>query len=148
MDGRSSGVAYKTAAGEILADEGQATFKCRTEGERPVVVKGRQMSVHKTLISASRACDAGLDFWVDRDGGVLLPSGGPVAKGLHREYARLIKIHTSKNIMDVYKENGVYNLYVQKTAEKDSGGDAKTISGLAAGTKAWPSTSLGGPRQA
>ena len=74
---------------------------------RPVVMKGRQMSVHKPLVSASQACEKGnLDIWVDKDGGVLIPSDGPVAKGLHREYARLIKKHTSKNVMDVYMEKG------------------------------------------
>ena len=76
---------------------------------------------------------------------MLIPSEGPVAKGLHREYERLTRMHKSKDIMGVYKERGVYNLYVQKTAEKDSGGDAKTISGLE--TKARPSSS-GGSGQA
>ena len=107
------------------------------------------MSVHKPLVSASQVCEKGnLDFWVDKDGGVLIPSDGPVAKGLHREYSRLVEKHTSKNILDVYREKGVYNLYVQKTAEKESGGDAKTISGLAAEAKARPSTTSGGPGQA
>ena len=79
---------------------------------------------------------------------MLLPSDGPVAKGLHREYDRLIQKSTSKNVMNVYKEKGVNNLYVQKTAEKQSGGEAKKISGLTAETKSRPSTSSGGPGQA
>ena len=79
---------------------------------------------------------------------MLLPSDGPGAKGLRSEYARLIKKHTRKNVVDVYREKGVYNIYVQKTAGKESGGGVKRISGLKAETKARPSTSSGGPGRA
>ena len=42
-----------------------------------------------------------------------MPKDGPIAKGLRKELARLMKAHGSADLLPLYEENGVYNFYLR-----------------------------------
>ena len=52
------------------------------------------------------------------EGGVVFPADGPIAKGLAREYERLVAIHGSSSLLPVYQERGVYNVYFKLLAKE------------------------------
>jgi hypothetical protein len=50
-----------------------------------------------------------------------MPKDGPIAKGLRKELARLMKLHGSEGMLPLYEENGVYNFYLRMPKIKDIG---------------------------
>ena len=78
----------------------------------PRRISGSVTEVHKPLGSAGELSGTH-DAVLWEDGGALLPKWSPIAKGLRREYARLLRIHGSRGVLPLYKENGLYNFYLQ-----------------------------------
>ena len=113
---------YSTASGEEIPNMGQLELTLKDEPGRTFRLLGNVTRVHKCLVSASKLCAGGrnvstkYEIWLDSEGGVVYPSDGPIAKGLAREYKRLVERHGSSAVIPVYQERGVYNVYFRLLA--------------------------------
>ena len=84
--------------------------------------------VHKCLISASKLCNEGeQEIWLNGTGGYVFPTNGPIAKGLAQEYERLVEKYGDGEVLPVYQERGVYNVYfrLKKRGESTSRGQKR-----------------------
>ena len=113
---------YTTASGEEIPDMGQLELTLEDGEGRSLKMIANITSVHKCLVSASKLCTGGKqEIWLNGEGGVVFPSEGPIAKGLAREYERLVAVHGSSQLLPVYQERGVYNVYFKLLAKAEEG---------------------------
>ena len=70
-----------------------------------------------------------------------MPCDGPIARGLLREYRRLVEKFGDKDLLPIYEEKGVYNFYLA-VEEK------KAINAMGDASSQPSSASLGNSRQA
>ena len=112
VDNKVTGEYYTTASGEKIQDMGQVKLTLEDERGQSRRLVGNVTNVHKCLASASRMCAGGnQEIWLNSEGGVVFPTGGPIAKGLAREYNKLVKRYGTSSLLPVYQERGVYNVY-------------------------------------
>jgi hypothetical protein len=114
---KDTGEHFKTASGQLISDKGPVTIKGKDAQGNVRKMKGRVTEVHKALVAASQIHQS-QDVWLGLGGGVMMPRGGPIAQGLHKEYERLVRKHGDKDLLPIYEERGVYNFYL-KVAKKD-----------------------------
>ena len=118
VDNKVTGEHYTTASGEKIPDMGQVKLTLEDEQGQSRRLIGNVTNVHKCLASASRMCAGGKqEIWLNGEGGVVFPAEGPIAKGLAREYNKLVKKSTS-SLLPVYQERGVYNVYFKLLAKE------------------------------
>ena len=119
VDNKVTGEHYTTASGEKIPDMGQVKLTLEDEQGQARRLVGNVTNVHKCLASASRMCAGGKqEIWLNGEGGVVFPAEGPIAKGLAREYNRLVKKHGTSSLLPVYQERGVYNVYFKLLAKE------------------------------
>eukprot|EP00971_Amphidinium_carterae_P248511 4933413-Amphidinium_carterae.1 len=88
----------------------------------------RLTEVHKPLASAYRSLRANTAF-LNSDGGVLFPKDSLPGKKLEKHTQQLWEKYQHLAI-PLYQENGVYNMYIQPSAELSG---AKTASAVGPG---------------
>ena len=119
VDNKVTGEHYTTASGEKIPDMGQVKLTLEDEQGQSRRMVGNVTNVHKCLASASRMCAGGKqEIWLNGEGGVVFPTGGPIAKGLAREYNKLVKRYGTSSLLPVYQERGVYNVYFKLLAKE------------------------------
>ena len=119
VDNKVTGEYYTTASGEKIQDMGQVKLTLEDEQGQSRRLVGNVTNVHKCLASASRMCAGGnQEIWLNSQGGVVFPTGGPIAKGLAREYNKLVKRYGTSSLLPVYQERGVYNVYFKLLAKE------------------------------
>ena len=129
---------YTTASGQEIPDMGQMELNLEDDEGRQLQMMSNVTSVHKCLVSASKLCIEGeQEIWLNSAGGFVLPTKGPIAKGLALEYERLVKIHGDREVLPVYLDRGVYNVYfkLKKKAEvSTSRGEKRKSTAASAGS--------------
>ena len=129
---------YTTASGQEIPDMGQMELNLEDDEGRQLQMMSNVTSVHKCLVSASKLCIEGeQEIWLNSTGGFVLPTKGPIARGLALEYERLVKIHGGREVLPVYQERGVYNFYfkMKKKAEvSTSRGEKRKSTAASAGS--------------
>ena len=106
------GVTFRTASGELLpAGEG---WTCGGEDTKQQKVKltGVKAPVHKILMSAGDTTDNGNLILLMDQLGYVVHRSSPIARELRKILPKLLKKHQSKGVVDVIKEKGVYNMYL------------------------------------
>ena len=76
-----NGANYKTASGELIADEGGGTIRGLTEEGYGRKVDGRFANVHRLLVSGSKVTARNLVV-MDGEQGDMVPKNGPIALSL------------------------------------------------------------------
>ncbi len=125
---------YITASGERCFDAGQCCMEGFDQNGNPKRLTGRTCSPgpHKALVSAASVVDKNQDIWLGADGGMMMPTDGPIAQGLRQEYERLREQHGIDDLVPVYKEKGVFNFdfWVPTEDKKVETENAKSIAPL------------------
>ena len=114
---RGNGQRYRTATGEYTEDCGELKLTAELENGNPGRISGRLAAVHKVLVSASRCAGFGMNGWICKGGGYLVPEGSEVAKKIHA----LVEKESWRNgngMIPLYEEAGVYNFYVKAGTNK------------------------------
>ena len=70
---------------------------------------GEKTSVHKPLLSAGDVTDKGYAFWLD----FIIQKDSPILTAMRTCFQRVCEQHSWNGAIDLTKERGVYNLYVQ-----------------------------------
>ena len=67
---------------------------------------------------------------------IRFPTNGPIAKGLALEYERLVEKYGDGEVLPVYQERGVYNVYfkLKKRGESTSRGQKRKSTATSAGS--------------
>ena len=74
---------------------------------------GEKTSVHKPLLSAGDVTDKGLALWLDGNVGYIIQKDSPILTAMRTCFQRVCEQHSWNGAIDLTKERGVYNLYVQ-----------------------------------
>ena len=83
---------FVVASGDTIPNYGRVGFKVQDEDGVKRGIKGSVTDVHKPL-GGGGEISKNLDAYIWDTGGVLIPRGGPVARGLEKEYNRLVALH-------------------------------------------------------
>ena len=124
-----SGARYKTASGDILADEGGVRVKAEDEYGMMRSLTGRLCGVHKPLVSASQMASAGYYTWLNDAGGFIVQRESSVG----RKISQLLGADSQRadsTLLPVYKESGVYNFYLKKGDRGEVSAIADDLSGM------------------
>ena len=81
---------YKTASGELIADEGSGTIRGFTEEGYGRKVDGRFVNVHRLLVSGSKVTARNMVV-MDGEQGDIISRNGPIARGLRKALKDLNK---------------------------------------------------------
>ena len=123
---------YKTASGELLADEGGTVLNGYDNEGRGRSVSGRLVGVHRMLVSGSAAGKKNCVF-LDGDTGMIIPNDGPIADGTRRSLQQLIQRHPkdAKRLTSVYEKSGIYcfDLWLQRGDNCKDGEDLGAVGG-------------------
>ena len=109
---------FTVASGDTIPNLGRVAFKVEDENGVKRGIKGSVTSVHKPLGGGAEIA-RNMDSYVWDTGGVLLPRGGPVARGLEKEYNRLAAMHGTYGKIDLHREGNLYNFYVKKVSKAE-----------------------------
>ena len=107
-----NGQTYKAATGELTQDEGGIKMKAEDEYGQMRGIAGRIADIHKPLLAAGECTDKEQDIWLTHNGGWVLARNSEVGKKIQR----LLEAEARKErhqMMPVYKERGVFNVYVK-----------------------------------
>ena len=159
--GAAAARSYKTASGELVEDQGEAVLRGAGEDGGLRSMKGRVVSVHKALISASAVRQKGNHIYIGPDGsGAIVPKGHAAGKLLDRAVRMMEK--KPKGCVWLYEEGGVYNFYLKcgsptrakaqdisaQDAEMEETAASAELPAAAAATAAGSSAPSGGRRLA
>ena len=84
---------------------------------------GEKTSVHKPLLSVGDVTDKGHAVWMDGDTGYIVQRGSPILDEMRAVFNK----HSWDDVIDLKKERGVYNLYVQVETGTMNGSGGDTI---------------------
>ena len=74
---------------------------------------GEKTSVHKPLLSAGDVTDTGHALWLDGNVGYFIEKYSPILTAMRMCFEKACEQHSWNGAIDLTKERGVYNLYVQ-----------------------------------
>ena len=74
---------------------------------------GEKTSVHKPLLSAGDVTDKGHPLWLDGNVGYIIQKDSPILTAMRTCFRSVCEQHSWNGAIDLTKERGVYNLYVQ-----------------------------------
>ena len=111
---------YRTATGELV--EGQGSYVVRGVGVwgHKLQMTGEKTHVHKPLLSVGDVTDKGHAVWMDGDAGYIIQRGSPILSEMRALFERTSERYSWDGVLDLKKERGVYNLYVQVEASKEN----------------------------
>ena len=103
---------FKTATGETANSSGDLKLERWSEQGSKMSCSGKLAPVHKSLTAAEQVSEKGNDIWIAGDSAYLAKSS-KIAKNRRNALDRAMHKRERKYIVRVYKERGVYNMYVQ-----------------------------------
>ena len=127
--GDPNGINYKTASGELIADEGGGTIRGLTEEGYGRKVDGRFVNVHRLLVSGSKVTARNLVV-MDGEQGDIISKNGPIAQGLRKALKRKFP-KDNQNTAKMYVRKGIFCFDLWCKAKQEARGD-KTMEELAA----------------
>ena len=89
---------------------------------------GEKTSVHKPLLSDGDVTDKGHALWLDGNVGYIIQKDSPILAAMRTCFQRVCEQHSWNGAIDLTKERGVYNLYVQVAGGDGSIGQAVDLS--------------------
>ena len=104
---------FRTATGEVVPSSGDLKVDAWDEWGRHVRFPGTLAPVHKPLIAADQVTDKGNDIWFYDNEAYVIEKGSRVQKRMRQAFEDAMEESMGNNTVRVYKENGVYNMYVQ-----------------------------------
>ena len=104
---------YKTATGEMVEGEGRFRVRCQSVWRHQLHMTGEKTSVHKPLLSAGDVTDKGHALWLDGNVGYIIQKDSPILTAMRMCFEKACEQHSWNGAIDLTKERGVYNLYVQ-----------------------------------
>jgi len=110
---------YKTACGEMVPDEGGGAIVGWNAMGRKNKLKGRRAPVHKILAGGHKMAQAGLDSWLNEQGGWLMPRNGIVGKKMRAYFKYLTEWYGHGDMIPIYVHGGVYCFDLFTDAEID-----------------------------
>jgi hypothetical protein len=143
-------VNFKTATGEVVPSSGGLVLIARDEWGRRTRCTGALAPVHKPLLAAGQVTDKGNSVWLSGDRGYIVEKGSYVQKCVQKAFDEAMKETSGRGTLEVYKENGIYNLYMQVdvTAERSEPGVTLDLSaGASQGSRVDPRAPGGFQRQ-
>ena len=84
-----------------------------------VALNGRKTDVRKPLVSATGVEEKGHDAFLSETGRYIIWKGSPAQREIREAVARILAKHDFARTTQLYKERGVYNIYL-KVAETGS----------------------------
>ena len=108
-----SGRNYKTATGEMVEGGGRFRICCHNVWGHQLHKTGEKMSVHKPLLSAGDVTDKDHAHWSDGNVGYIIQRNSQFLTAVRMCFEKPCKRHSWNGAIDLTKERGVYNLYVQ-----------------------------------
>jgi len=113
---------FKTATGEIVPSKGGLVLHARDEKGRQTRCTGSRAPVHKPLLAAGQVTDKGNSVWLSSDGGHIIEKGSYVQRCLQKAFEEAMRKTSGRDTLEVYKENGVYNVYMEVDIPSRSSG--------------------------
>ena len=89
---------------------------------------GEKTSVHKPLLRAGDVTDKGHARWLDGNVGYIIQKDSPILAAMRTCFERVCEQHSCNGAIDLTKERGVYNLYVQVASGDGNVGQAVDVS--------------------
>ena len=89
---------------------------------------GENTSVHKPLLSAGDVTDEGHALWLGGNVGYIIQTDSPILTAMRTCFQRVCEQHSWNGAIDLTKERGVYNLYVQVAGGDGNVGQAVDVS--------------------
>ena len=127
---------FRTATDEIVSGSGKLKLEAVDEWGTAVRIPGAIGPVHKPLMAAGEVTDKGNDCWLSEDGGFVIQKGSQIQKAMRAAFEAAVQKYGYKGTVAVYKERGIYNMYVrEKKPKKDlcsyeqGGADASSSGG-------------------
>ena len=104
---------FKTATGDMVEGQGRFCARCRSVWRHQLHMNGEKTSVHKPLLSVGDVTDKGHALWLDGNFGYSIQKDSPILTAMRTCFQRVCEQHSWNGAIDLTKERGVYNLYVQ-----------------------------------
>ena len=104
---------FNVASGARVPNYGRVEIPIRDEQGYLHPLQGSVTEVVKPLGSGNELARYH-DSYIWDTGGVVIPRGGPVSRGLEREYNRLVSAYGTKGHIALHKEGSLYHYYVKK----------------------------------
>ena len=131
-----NGKEYKTASGELLADQGGILLKGLDKYGQGRSLKGRLADVHRTLVAGTAVTKQNLVV-LDGDHGMIIPSGGSIAAGLRSTFQQLQNQfpEDANNMTEMYEKNGIFlfDLWVGQDGKDDQVGSREELGAVGSG---------------
>ena len=118
---------YKTATGEMVEGQGRFRVRCQSVWGHLLQMTGGKTSVHKPLLSAGDVTDKGHALWLDGNVGYIIQKDSPILTAMRTCFQRACEQHSWNGAIDLTKERGVYNLYVQVAGGEGNIGQAADV---------------------
>jgi len=112
---------FKTATGEVIDSAEGIRVKGKDQYQQKLEFKGVRAPVHKPLVAAGEVTDLGNDVYLYGTGGYVVHRASPIHAEMRTHFEWLLKKYDYQGIVDVTKERGVYNIYM----EVQTGDEAK-----------------------
>ena len=96
-----------------LKDRDGFVFVVKVLGGHLLHMTGEKTSVHEPLLSAGDVTDKGHALWLDGNVGYIIQKDSPILTAMRTCFQRVCEQHSWNGAIDLTKERGVYNLYVQ-----------------------------------
>ena len=119
---------YKTAAGEMVEGQGRFRVRCQSVWVHLLQMTGEKTSVHKPPLCAGDVTDEGHALWLDGNVGYIIQKDSPILTAMRTCFQRVCEQHSWNGAIDLTKERGVYNLYVQVAGGDGNIGQAVDVS--------------------
>ena len=121
----------RTASGELISIDGRGRITGTDEWGKTLRISGNRVdSLHKALLSTAETAHKGWDTWLTKGGGWMIQRNSRIAQKIDklvRDEAR----RSGHDMIPLFCENGVYNLYLQMGA--DGGAEVLAVESETAG---------------
>ena len=119
-EGDAAPVSMKTATAEWVETGGQCSLKASNEHDKKMRYSGCHAPVHKPLVAPGKVTGKGDDVLFSGDGGHIIHRDSQLHKEMRKAHEKLFRKYGYKGTTPLYKENGIYNLYVWKARPRDA----------------------------
>ena len=128
-EGPGDGRFYRTASGEWIPDGGAWQFQQYDENGLLRSLNGRLIGV--LCSAAEMACKEQQDFYVEHDGGYMIPIHSNIGQGTIIHFEKLLNENGMRSLIPVYLERDALNFHLNrgvKSEEIHSVNDALILS--------------------
>ena len=103
---------FKTAGGEIIADEGLGVLECMSENGDPMRFAGRRVAVGKPLAAASEMLKHRVGL-MDENAGLVVEKDSHAGRAIMKLVKGLKAKGQLEEDLRLHHERGVYNVYMK-----------------------------------